>query len=102
MAEVAHCILDSATPIILLGEVQSFQEPVALDRMSYEFDLPGSYRDFDGKIHSVTMERIEESWENFGRGRIHVERALQLQVSLALGKCMRIFMIWWSGAVMAI
>lgn len=78
MAEIADCILDSATPIILVGAVKSFLDPVALDTMSHDFQRPGTYKDMNGKKHKVTQKMLEESWETYGHGRVNVARALEL------------------------
>jgi hypothetical protein len=83
MKQVARCILESATPIILLGDLASFKRPVALDIMAYQMDGPGEYADTDGSRHFVSTEMIEESWETFGQGRVHLEHALQLASQLA-------------------
>lgn len=85
-AEIGHCILDSATPIILLGQFESFLEPVALDMMACELIGPGEYRDVEGNVNKVTEEMIEKSRETYGMGRVHVERALQLASLLSHAK----------------
>jgi hypothetical protein len=78
MSEIASCILDSATPIVLVGKIRSFLDPVALDIMSYEFNKPGVYKDMNGVEREVTQQMIDESRETYGQGRVHVARALKL------------------------
>lgn len=78
MDEIASCILDSATPIILLGTVPSFRKPVALDTMAYRWTAPGICMDFDGDPYTVTEAMMQMSRENYGQGRVNLERALEL------------------------
>lgn len=85
-AEIANCILDSATPIVLVGKERTRLEPIALAVMSYEFVRQGLYQTASGELHQVDEEMMDMSRETFGHGRVHLEHALQLAIILSKAK----------------
>ncbi len=84
---IATCILDSASPIILLGDVPSFQSPVQLDVMAYQFTHPRTYTGLDGTVYEVNEDIISQSRSIYGRGKIHINRALYLASILDDADC---------------